>query len=81
MCEEVQVGKDQEKVQSEENSHYKNRDRKKINQQSGTYTMKTHSKLSYLFLKNLTKGLKTHIRRQQHKTFKHQDIKRKKEQF
>ena len=36
----VQVGKDQEKVQSEKDSHSKNRGGKKPNQQSGTYTMK-----------------------------------------
>ena len=37
---EVQVGKDQEKAQSEKDSHSKNRGGKKPNQQSGTYTMK-----------------------------------------
>ena len=36
----VQVGKDQEKAQSERDSHSKNRGGKKPNQQSGTYTMK-----------------------------------------
>ena len=36
----VQVGKDQEKAQSEKDSHSKNRGGKKTNQQSGTYTMK-----------------------------------------
>ena len=36
----VQVGKDQEKAQSERDSHSKNRGGKKTNQQSGTYTMK-----------------------------------------
>ena len=40
----VQVGKDQEKAQSEKDSHSKNQDGKKKNQQSGTYTMKTFSK-------------------------------------
>ena len=41
----VQVGKDQEKAQSEKDSHSKNQDGKKqTNQQSGTYTMKTFSK-------------------------------------
>ena len=40
----VQVGKDQEKAQSEKNSHSKNRGGKKLNQQSGTYTMKTYRK-------------------------------------
>ena len=80
--EKVQVGKDQEKAQSEKDSHSKNRGGKKPNQQTGTDTKKTFRKpneqlfpnrwpLSYL---NLTKNMKTHIRRQQHKTFKHQDI-------
>ena len=36
----VQLGKDQEKAQSEKDSHSKNRGGKKPNQQSGTYTMK-----------------------------------------
>ena len=84
--EKVQVGKDQEKAQSEKDSHSKNRGGKKPNQQSGTYTMKhivsrmssyfpNRWPLSYL---NLTKNMKTYIRRQQHKkNFKHQDIKRK----
>ena len=41
MCtKKVQVGKDQEKAQSEKDSHSKNRGGKKP-QQSGTYTMKT----------------------------------------
>ena len=82
----VQVGKDQEKAQSEKDSHSKNRGGKKPNQQSGTYTMKhivsrmssyfpNRWPLSYL---NLTKNMKTYIRRQQlKKMFKHQDIKRK----
>ena len=84
--EKVQVGKDQEKAQSEKDSHSKNRGGKKPNQQSGTYTMKhivsrmssyfpNRWPLSYLIL---TKNMKTYIRRQQHKKmFKHQDIKRK----
>ena len=42
--EKVQVGKDQEKAQSEKDSHSKNRGGKKPNQQSGTYTMKTFCK-------------------------------------
>ena len=69
----VQVGKDQEKAQSEKDSNSKNRGGKKPNQQSGTYTMKhivsrmssyfpNRWPLSYL---NLTKNMKTHIRRQQ----------------
>ena len=71
----VQVGKDQEKTQSEKDSHSKNRGGKKPNYQSGTYTMKhivsrmssyfpNRWPLSYL---NLTKNMKTYIRRQQHK--------------
>ena len=39
-CIKVKVGKDQEKAQSEKDSHSKNRGGKKPNQQSGTYTMK-----------------------------------------
>ena len=69
----VQVGKDQEKAQSEKDSHSKNRGGKKPNQQSGTHTMKhivsrmssyfpNRWPLSYL---NLTKNMKTYIRRQQ----------------
>ena len=42
--EKVQVGKDQEKAQSEKDSHSKNQGGKKPNQQSGTYTMKTFRK-------------------------------------
>ena len=82
MHKKVQVGKDQEKVQLEKDSHSKNRGGKKPNQQSGIDTKKTIRKpndsyfpnkwpLSYL---NLTKNMKTHIRHQQHKNFKHQDI-------
>ena len=82
---EVQVGKDQEKAQSEKDSHSENRGGKKPNQQSGTYTMKhivsrissyfpNRWPLSYL---NLTKNMKTHIRRQQHKKIIHQDVKQK----
>ena len=77
MKKKVQVGKDQEKAQSEKDSHSKNRGGKKPNQQSGTYTMKhivsrmssyfpNRWPLSYL---NLTKNMKTYIRRQQHKKF------------
>ena len=40
----VQVGNDQEKTQSEKDSHSKNRGGKKLNLQSGTYTMKTYRK-------------------------------------
>ena len=43
-CKKVQVGKDQEKVQSEKESHSKNRGGKKTNQQSGTDTTKTFRK-------------------------------------
>ena len=75
--EKVQVGKDQEKAQSEKNSHSKNRGGKKPNHKSGTFTMKhivsrmssyfpNRWPLSYL---NLTKNMKTYIRRQQHKKF------------
>ena len=39
-CTHYEVGKDQEKAQSEKDSHSKNRGGKKPNQQSGTYTMK-----------------------------------------
>ena len=39
----VQVGKDQEKAQSEKDSNSKN-DGKKLNYQSGTYTMKIQRK-------------------------------------
>ena len=81
LSKEVQVGKDQEKAQSEKDSHSKNRGRKKTNYQSGTFTMKhivnrmssyfpNRWPLSYL---NLTKTMKTHST----KNFKHQDIKQK----
>ena len=39
-CVKVQVGKDQEKAQSEKDSHSKNRGGKNPNYQTGTYTMK-----------------------------------------
>ena len=81
----VQVGKDQEKAQSEKDSHSKNRGGKKQTHSQVLYTMKhivsrmssyfpNRGPLSYL---NLTKNMKTYIRRQQHKKFKHQDIKQK----
>ena len=38
------VGKDKEKKQSERDSHSNNRGGKKLNQQSGTDTMKTYRK-------------------------------------
>ena len=44
LFEKVQVGKDQEKAQSEKDSHSKNRGGKKPKQQSGTYTIKTFRK-------------------------------------
>ena len=40
----VQVGKYQEKAQSEKDSHSKNRDGKKLNYKPGTYIMKTYRK-------------------------------------
>ena len=40
----VQVGKDQEKAQSEKDSHSKNRGGKKPKQQPGTYSIKTFRK-------------------------------------
>ena len=43
-CQKVQVGKDQEKAQSEKDSHSKDQGGKKPNKQSGTYTMKTFRK-------------------------------------
>ena len=84
--EKEQVGKDQEKAQSEKDSHSKNRGGKKPNQQPGTQIMKhivsrmsSHSPNrrppNHL---NLTKNMKTHTRHQQHKNFfTHQDIKQK----
>ena len=71
----VQVGKYQEKAQSERDSHSKNRGGKKQNQQPGTYTMKhIESRMSSYFPNrwslcylNLIKNMKTYIRRQQHK--------------
>ena len=82
----VQVGKDQEKAQSEKDSHSKNRGGKKPNQQSGTYTMKhivsrmssyfpNRWPLSYL---NLTKKYENiHKAPTAQKIFIHQDIKQK----
>ena len=80
----VQVGNHQEKAQTVKDSHSENRGGEKPNQQSGTYTMKTQivSRMSSYFSNrwplsylNGTKNMITHIRRQQHKKFKHQDIK------
>ena len=73
----VQVGKDQEKAQSEKDSHSKNRGGKKQTKNQVLYTIKhivsrmssyfpNRWPLSYL---NLTKNMKTYIRRQQHKKF------------
>ena len=79
----VQVGNDQEKAQSEKYSHSKNRGGEKtkltikylyhenISSRMGNY-FPNRWPLSYL---NLTKNMITYIRRQQHKKFKHQDIK------
>ena len=44
LTKKVQAGNDQEKALSEKYFHYKNRGGKKLNKQSGTYTMKTHCK-------------------------------------
>ena len=73
----VQLGKDQEKAQSEKDSHFKNRGGKKPNQQPGTYTMKhIVSRMSSYFpnrwplsYPNPTKNTTTYTRRQQHKFF------------
>ena len=81
----VQAGKEQEKAQSEKDSHSKNRGGKKQTNNQVLYTMKhivirissyfpNRWPLSYL---NLTKTMKTHIRRQQHKKFKTQRHKTK----
>ena len=51
----VQVGNDQKKAQSERESLSKNRGGKKLNQQSGTYTMKTYRRrMRSYFLNTLT---------------------------
>ena len=42
MCLKVQMGKDQEKAQSERDSHSKNQGGKKLNEQSDNYTKKTY---------------------------------------
>ena len=71
----VQVGKDQEKAQSERDFHSKNRGGKKQTNNQVLITMKhivsrmssyfpNRWPLSYL---NLIKNMKTYIRRQQHK--------------
>ena len=78
----VQVGKDQEKAQSEKDSYSKNRGGKKTKLTIMKHIVSRMSSyfpnrwpLSYL---NLNKNMKTYIRRQQHNFFlKHQDIKRK----
>ena len=75
---EVQVGKDQEKVQSEKESHSKNRGGKKNKLTIRYLYHETHivSRISRYFPNrwplsyiNLTKNMKTYIRRQQHKKF------------
>ena len=71
--EKVQVGKDQEKGQSEKDSHSKNRGGKKTKLTMSSY-FPNRWPLSYL---NLTKSIKTYIRLQQHKNLKHQDTKQK----
>ena len=76
-CKKVQVGKDQEKAQSEKDSHSKNRGGKKTKLTIRYLYHETYRKpneqlvpnrwpLSYL---NLTKNMETYIRRQQHKKF------------
>ena len=65
MCKEVQIGKDQEKAQSEKDSHSKNRDGKELTirylyhenivSRMGSY-FPNRWPLSYL---NLTKNMKT----------------------
>ena len=58
VCKKVQVGKDQEKAQSEKDSHSKNRGGKKPNKQSGTLTMKTYRKPNeQLFSQNVATQL------------------------
>ena len=81
----VQEGKDQEKAQSEKDSHAKNRGGKNQTNNQVLIPCKhivsrlrsyfpNRWPLSYL---NLTKNMKTYIRRQQQKILKHQDIKQK----
>ena len=65
----VQVGKDQEN----QTNNQVLTPRKKFVSRMSSYFPKRWA-LSYL---NLTKNMKTHIRRQQHKKFTHQDIKQK----
>ena len=80
-----QVGKDQEMAQSEKDSTPKTEVGKKqtnnqelINMKHIVNRMSSYFRnrwpLNYL---NLTKNMKTYIRRQQHKKFKHQDKKQK----
>ena len=75
MLKKVQVGKDQEKAQSEKDSHSKNQGGKKQTNNQVLITLKhfvsrmssyfpNRWPLSYL---NLTKNMQTHIKRQQHK--------------
>ena len=86
LFEKVQIGKDQEKAQSAKDSHSKNprwektkltirylyHENLSLNRMSSYFPNRWP--LSYL---NLTKNMKTYIRRQQHKNIKHQDIKQK----
>ena len=81
-----QVGKDQEKVQSEKDSQSKNQGGKKTTQQSGTYTMKTPRKPNeQLFSQHAAtqppqpnqKHANTHKAPTAHKYLKHQDTKQK----
>ena len=81
----VQEGKDQEKAQSEKTHTPKTEAGKKLMNNQALIPRKhivnrmssyfpNRWPLSYL---NLNKNMKTYIRRQQHKNFKHQDIKQK----
>ena len=71
----AQAGKDQEKAQSEKESHSKNQGGKKqINNQAPTPRKHPASRMSSYFPNrwplsylNLTKNMQTHTRRQQHK--------------
>ena len=71
--EKVQVGKDQEKAQSEKDSHFKNRGGKKTKLTIRYFIHIVRRMSSYfpnrwpLRYLNLTKNMKTYIRRQQHK--------------
>ena len=76
----VQVGKDQEKAQSEKDSHSKNPRWEKTKLPRKHFVSRMRSFLPNrwpLIYLNLTKNMKTYMRRQQHKNVKHQDIKQK----